>query len=153
MVIALICHNDDIDNISPSPNLNFFPKKKLSFYETFLQINSDVCPTKNQLKIICSGKFNQKQFKMKFAVILLLACLSVCYVSSFRSPFAHHTIPLHPRPFYPVAHNVQPRHRTWGKITSRTLGTRNVIIPKTSFNSPNYSYLTFSQVIYFKISI
>ncbi|XP_055306312.1 uncharacterized protein LOC129570646 [Sitodiplosis mosellana] len=54
---------------------------------------------------------------MKFAVFVILACLSVCYINA-----------------------VNPKIQTWGQITSRTLGTKNIVIPSSPYQSKNFTF-------------
>lgn len=61
-----------------------------------------------------------KSIKMKLAVFFVLACLSVCCVNSVTV-------------------------NTWGRITNRTLGTKNVTVASSIFTVKNYT-LTFPEV-------
>lgn len=68
---------------------------------------------------------------MKFAVILFLACVSVCYVSSFRT-----------------TKGFPPSIRTWGYITPHIIGNEHVIVSKTMLIKHHHKF-TF-QVIFLK---
>lgn len=69
----------------------------------------------------------EKSFKMKFEVLLVLACVSVCCVNSATN-------------------------YTWGRVTNRTLGTKNIVIPSTIFQVKNYTF-TYPGVSWIKFKI
>lgn len=60
---------------------------------------------------------------MKFAVFVLLACLSVAFVSTANPP----------------------KITTWGQITTRTLGTKNVVVASSFLQVKTYKF-TFPEV-------